>query len=267
MVNENLTLFIMLDGLRPDALGQCDCLTLQGLIRRGASTLHASSVMPSVTLPCHMSIFHSVPPTRHGVTTNDWQPMARPLPGLLDVVKASGKRAAAIYNWEPLRNLGQPNALHAVTFRDCSYDVDGDDWVTEKAIETLTRYPTDFAFVYYGTIDVAGHDHQWMSAPYLRQIERVDRNLGQLLTALPTSIHLVAQADHGGHERSHGTEMAEDMTIPWIAAGPQIRRGYTISHPVSLLDTAPTLARIIGLQAPRDWEGRCVDEIFVETGQ
>jgi arylsulfatase A-like enzyme len=262
ILNQNLTIFVMLDGLRPDALAQCACPTLQGLMARGASTLTASSVMPSVTLPCHMSIFHSVPPTRHGVTTNDWQPMARPLPGLLDLAKAAGKRCAAIYNWEPLRNLGQPNSLDAVHYRDCSYDMAGDEWVTAAAINHLTRYPADFAFVYYGTIDVAGHNHQWMSDPYLRQIERVDRSFGELLAALPPAVHVLAQADHGGHERSHGTEMPADMTIPWLVAGPQIRTGHRIAGAVSLLDTAPTLARLLNLAPARDWEGRCVDEAF-----
>ena len=65
----NLTLFVMIDGLRPDALARIDCPTLTGLMERGASSLHATSVMPSITLPCHMSIFHSVPPTRHGGRT------------------------------------------------------------------------------------------------------------------------------------------------------------------------------------------------------
>src|SRR6187397_1896731 len=92
-----LTLFVMIDGLRPDALARIDCPTLTGLRTRGAAALAARSVMPSVTLPCHMSIFHSVPPTRHGVVTNEWQPMARPLPGLIDVAKAAGRRCAAIY--------------------------------------------------------------------------------------------------------------------------------------------------------------------------
>jgi arylsulfatase A-like enzyme len=84
-----------------------------------------------------------------------------------------------------------------------------------------------------------------------------------VLAALPTDIHLLVQADHGGHERSHGTEMAEDMTIPWIVAGPSIRRGHTIARPVSLLDTTPTLARILGISAHRDWEGNVVEEVFV----
>ena len=53
------------------------------------------------------------------------------------------------------------------------------------------------------------------------------------------------------------------MTIPWLAAGPNIRAGHTIAAPVSLLDTAPTLARLLGLAPHHEWEGTCVEEIFI----
>lgn len=56
--------------------------------------------------------------------------------------------------------------------------------------------------------------------------------------------------------------MPEDMTIPWMVARPGIRRGYEIETPVSLLDTAPTLARVLGITPHPDWEERCVEEIF-----
>ena len=52
------------------------------------------------------------------------------------------------------------------------------------------------------------------------------------------------------------------MTIPWMAAGPNIRKGYAIQAPVSLLDTAPTIAKIMEIQPHREWEGKCVEEIF-----
>src|SRR6187397_1910036 len=98
---------IMLDGARPDALTTARCPALTSLRERGSSTLKARSVMPSVTLPCHTSVFHSVPPTRHGITTNILTPMARPLPGLVEVARAAGKRTAFFYNWEELRDLAR----------------------------------------------------------------------------------------------------------------------------------------------------------------
>ena len=82
----------MIDGLRPDAITETYCPTLAQLLTRSAYSLQATSIMPSVTLPCHMSIFHSVPPTRHGVTTNNWQPMARPVPGLVDLAHKADKK-------------------------------------------------------------------------------------------------------------------------------------------------------------------------------
>ena len=33
-------------------------------------------------------------------------------------------------------------------------------------------------------------------------------------------------------------------------------------RPVTLLDTAPTIARLLDLKVPRDWEGTSVDEVF-----
>ncbi len=143
-----------------------------------------------------------------------------------------------------------------------SYQADGDDLVTDAVIQHLNEDKPDFAFVYLGTVDTAGHYYGWMSEGYLRQAERVDRNFARLLESLPETAHVLVHADHGGHDRSHGTDSPEDMTIPWMVCGPRIVRGHTIQSAVSLLDTAPTLANLLGIPAHREWEGRCVDEVF-----
>ena len=255
--------FFMLDGLRPDAIAVTKSQHLHGLMARGSHTLAATSVMPSITLPCHTSIFHSVPPQRHGVTTNVFQPMARPLPGLIDVAHSHGLNCMAIYNWEPLRDIARPETLQASFCVRTAYQADGDDILAAEAVRLVGAYKPDFTFIYLGTIDTAGHAYGWMSARYLEQVERVDIQLGLILSALPGDSNIVVQADHGGHDRNHGTDALEDMTIPWLAAGPSIRVAHVIKSAVSLLDTAPTIARMLDIPANREWEGHSVDEIFL----
>jgi arylsulfatase A-like enzyme len=72
--------------------------------------------------------------------------------------------------------------------------------------------------------------------------------------------HVLLHSDHGGHDWTHGTDQPEDMTIPWILSGPRVRSGSTLDAPVSLLDSAPTVAHLLGLPAPLEWEGRVVEE-------
>ena len=85
-------LLVMVDGMRPDALMEVPLA--QKYLRRFAYTLKARTVSPSVTLPCHMSLFHSVDPSRHGTTTNTYMPQVRPIRGLCEVLSAAGKKSA-----------------------------------------------------------------------------------------------------------------------------------------------------------------------------
>jgi predicted AlkP superfamily pyrophosphatase or phosphodiesterase len=258
-----MVIFIMIDGTRPDALDQTECPNLKGLIQRGSSTMTATSVMPSITLPCHMSIFHSVPPTRHGITANLYLPMARPLPGLVETLRSAGKRSAFVYNWEPLRDLARPENVSYAYYREPKLDVTYDDVVGAEAVRLLQEEQYDFLFIYFGSIDTAGHAYGWMAPEYLQQISRVDGLIGNVLKAMPEDTTIIVQSDHGGHDRSHGTESPEDMTIPWIIAGPSIRQGHTITSPVNLINTAPTIVKLLGVEPNHFWEGTAVDEVFV----
>jgi predicted AlkP superfamily pyrophosphatase or phosphodiesterase len=209
-----------------------------------------------------MSVFHSVPPTRHESVTNDWKPMRRPILGLVDVAAAAGFKSAFFYNWEPLRNLSRPKSLALSYFRDNYHDVDGDQVIANECARIVANERFDFVFVYLGTLDTAGHACGWMSDEYFAQLQRVDDAFGAILDALPKDYAIVLQSDHGGHAKNHGTDLPEDMTIPWIAAGPGIRGGHTLRAPVSLLDTAPTIVRMLGIAPPTEWEGHVIAEIL-----
>jgi len=44
--------------------------------------------------------------------------------------------------------------------------------------------------------------------------------------------------------------------------GPGIKKGFQIEQSVSILDTAPTIAKLLGIKPHPHWLGRCLDEIF-----
>ena len=92
------TILIVIDGCRPDGIQQANTPNIDTLLARGAYTFNAQSVVPSSTLPCHTSMFRGVTPSRHGITTNTWVPMVRPVPSITEAAHAM-KKTAFIYNW------------------------------------------------------------------------------------------------------------------------------------------------------------------------
>jgi len=188
--------------------------------------------------------------------------MARLPPGLADVARAAGLRSAFFYNWEPLRNLSLPGSLAFSYFRDNLHTPDGDQVIADEAVRYLSTDRPDFVFVYFGVLDEMGHEYGYVSDGYLKQLERADGALGTLLGVLSDDATVLVTSDHGGHDHDHRTDRPENMTVPWIVVGPGIRHGYEVKSPVSLLDTAPTLAHVLGISPHPDWEGRCVEEVF-----
>lgn len=249
------TLIILVDGMRPDAIETLP--QVQRVLAGSAWTMTARTVMPSVTLPCHVSLFHSVTPERHGTTTNTYAPQVRPVDGICEVLRKYGKSSAFFYNWEELRDLTRPNSLDFSFFcrgRSIGYDK-ANEKVTDSAIAYLTSTPTDFAFIYFGYTDMAGHQHGWMSDEYMTAVNASWDSIERILAALDDDYTVIITADHGGHDRTHGTDLPEDMVIPVIICGRDFAVGETLGE-VSILDLAPTVTKLLGIPADPEWEGR-----------
>ena len=71
---------------------------------------------------------------------------------------------------------------------------------------------------------------------------------------MPPDYHFILTADHGGHDRSHGTENDTDMVIPMFLRHSTIAPGV-ISGDTNIIDIAPTIAGILGVAPDPDWEG------------
>ena len=147
----NKVILISIDGMRPDGLLQCGNPFVQELMKRGTYTLEGSSMNPSVTLPCHMSIFHSVPPKRHGITTNTYAPMVRPVNGLFEQLRFAGKKSAMYYGWEPMRDVARPESLRASQYIWAYSRENTDRLLTEAALNYIQEEDSSNWFVSFSS--------------------------------------------------------------------------------------------------------------------
>lgn len=250
-------LLILSDGMRPDGLEGHPAVAR--LMREGSYILRARTVMPSVTLPCHMSLFHSVDPGRHGILTNTYVPQVRPVEGLFECLHANGNTTAMFYDWEELRDLARPGALtqsELLSGQAYGYEHTGAR-LCEAAKRRLRGGEIDFAFLYFGWPDAAGHACGWLSGEYFRAVRSVCDWVGELVDILGDTYTILLTADHGGHDRCHGFDCPEDMTIPAFFRGKPFEAGRELSD-VSIKDIAPTVAALFGAAVPAEWEGKTV---------
>ena len=159
----NKVILISVDGMRPDGFLNCGNPYIHTLMQESMHCLQSRTVFPSVTLPCHMSMFHSVPPQRHGVLSNTYTPQVRPVSGLFDQAKMAGKTTAMFYGWEQLRDLGRPGSMTYSEFVRCNIMNDVDSVLTRKALDCIAEHHPDFVFLYLVDTDEQGHDTGWMS--------------------------------------------------------------------------------------------------------
>lgn len=252
----NKVILISIDGMRPDGFIQCKNPYVNSLQKIASYTLNAKTVFPSVTLPCHMSMFHSVPPERHGITTNDYTPQVRPIKGLFEQISGVGKTCAMFYGWEYLRDIARPGSLIKGDFIH-AYSFDHTDGLlTDSALNYISIAKPDFVFLYMvETDDKGGHDCGWMSETYLEYVSHAINNVKRVIESVGDQYTIIVTADHGGHDRGHGSNMPEDMTIPMIFYGKQFTAGKELSG-VSILDIAPTIADIMQVPCAKEWEGK-----------
>lgn len=261
---------ISIDGLRPDAIGGSATPTLRKLTSEGSYTLRASTIMPSKTLPSHTSMLTGEPPERHGVLWNnvvtaDTDRIDQPT--VFSVARARGYATAAFFSKSKFQSLQRPEAL------DYSQAPGGwfGRWKGARTVSDVEGYleaaRPNLLFVHLPDPDRAGHDSGWMSTAYRRAVSDSDAAVGRLLAASDAAFGagnftFIVTADHGGHDRDHGSDDPRDVTIPWIVWGRAVKAGELPGQTIRTMDTASTVLWLLGLDEPTEWLGAPITGAF-----
>jgi len=260
---------VSIDGLRPDAIAKFEAPTLKRLMLEGSYTLSASTILPSKTLPSHTSMLTGQAPDVHGVFWNTNAGFARRatrVPTVFGLLRNEGYVTAAFFSKAKFTTLQQPGTL------DYSQAPGGwwGYWPSDRTLKDVQLYLAKerphLLFVHLGDPDRAGHASGWMSSQYGEAVVRIDSAVAKLVAMAeqafgPGNFTFIVTADHGGHDKDHGSSDTRDVTIPWIAWGRGVNAGL-LSRQVNTVDTAATVLWLLKVPKPGEWSGQAVDEAF-----
>ncbi|MFN8577637.1 MAG: alkaline phosphatase family protein [Candidatus Sericytochromatia bacterium] len=251
-------LIISIDGLMPDVLLNTNTPKLNNLWKEGSSTFKAQTIFPSITLPSHTSMLTGLKFENHKVDWNDYQPTKSiTSKTIFHFVKEKGLTTSAFTGKEKFR--------HFETFVD-KFDLSTPyTTILNNAESYIKSNKPNLTFVHLPEIDSVGHSKKWQSIEQKTMLEEMDQPIGNFIqnatNEIPDLITIVT-ADHGGHDFTHGSDLAVDMTIPWIARGKMIKKDYKINMSVNTYDTAVTAMSLLGVNKYSSMDGKPISDII-----
>lgn len=267
----NLVL-ITVDTLRADRVGAyghaaARTPTFDALAARGTRFQRAFAPAP-ITLTSHASLLTGRYPPGHGGRHNGMA-VSRDVPLLAEALARAGFATAAFVGAFPLdRRFGLDRGFE--TYGDRmprlggrqAHERAGRD-VVDEALSWLERRRAQRFFLWLHLFEPHAPYAEAPGAAAARpvalryddEIAEADRQAGRLLGALgadSSSTLVVATSDHGEAFGEHG-EIAHSvfiydttLRVPLVIAGPGVG-AHTVEAPVSLVDVAPTVMRLLGL--------------------
>lgn len=265
----------------PVVLEKADMPLFDEMVKQGAHTWEAYTIVPSITLPSHTSMLTGVGIQKHQILWNDYQPAKGPVqvPTIFKIAKDQGLKTAMYVGKEKFKQLEIPGSLDVFSLQPGDMDV-----ARAFAAEVATLKP-NLCFLHFALPDTSGHRFGQFSPEQMKVLAECDVALKIIRDAieaagLTDSSVIIITADHGGHNvpqkplpgevapnppkmvATHGSPNTEDVVIPWIAWGHGVKKDYTITAPVVQYDTAATALWLLGIPLPESFWGRPVVSAF-----
>lgn len=260
------------DGLGAYAFDSADIPHIRQLMKDGSYSLKARSVLPSSSAVNWASMIMGAGPTMHGytewgsktpeipsITTNKYNLF----PSIFSLVRDQRPQAktGVVYSWEGIGYLFEKKAV------DLDVYTANDSLSLQTTIHFLKTEKPVLTFVHFDQPDGVGHNIGHRTPAYYEMVHKVDTYVGALREAIreagmEKSTVIILSSDHGGTGKGHGGKTLDEVEIPWIIAGPGIKKNNEIKEVIITYDTAPTIAYALRLKTPQAWRGKRVLAAF-----
>lgn len=259
----NHVFIVSFDGGKPSVMQDSAMPVFKHMVQQGACTSTAFTIVPSFTLVAHASMLTGVQPNKHLIDWNDWWPAKGlvQVPTIFALAKKNGLTTGLIAGKAKFKHFDIPHSLDLFSAGETSAQD-----VAKIAAQFIVKNKPNLTFIHFADSDNAGHGYGWGSEEQKRAFADQDAALQVLRNAVAEAgiekdSVFILTADHGGHGYGHGTTELEDMHIPWVAWGKDVKPG-ALKRRIDIFDTAATALWLLDVRVPPSMDGRPVKEAF-----
>ncbi len=217
------------DGVRLDSFVSAETPVADGVIRTGylyaayaGGEIGTETEQLTVSGPGWATVLTGTWSNAHGFTENSVDHKNTETPSFLQKAVEAGYSAASSVTWNTINNNVLQNELPLMNH----YENSSDKETIARAVEEI-QAGTDVIFIALDDPDMAGHRKGYYpeKRSYISAIEEADRMSGRLIEAIrgrktfkDEAWLVIFTTDHGGKEKNHGGQSAEERDI-YLAMG------------------------------------------------
>jgi len=254
---------VVIDGCRLDRFREAEKPYLKQMMSGGTVFESVETVYPARTVVCFSSMFTGAPPETHGITSNLVLKLGLKVESVFDALRRAGKKGRLVGIAHLIDAFGDDVA--SVT--SVAHNDKIDQSLIAAAKKELEEHDPELLVLQLLAVDQNGHVRGTYYPEYVERIEITDRLIEGFMRWCEDRGYLegaavVLMADHGQGRGigAHGHLSEGERFVPFAMWGSGVARGGTAREPRSILDLAPTLCFLLGIEPPSGSVGRVLKE-------
>ncbi len=259
---------VVIDGCRLDRFHEAEKPYLEKKMSEGTIYESVETTYPARTVVCFSSMFTGAAPERHGITSNLVLKLGLKVESIFDSLRQAGKKGRLVGIAHLIDAFGDDVA--SVT--SVAHNDKIDQNLIAAAKRELQEHDPELLVLQLLAVDQNGHVRGTYYPEYVERIEITDRLIEDFMQWCAKHGYLdettvILMADHGQGRGigAHGHLSEGERYVPFAMWGGGISAGRVVEEPASILDLAPTVSYLLGVEPPRGSTGRVLKDALEDS--
>ncbi len=254
---------VVIDGCRLDRFREAEKPYLEKMMASGTVYESVETTYPARTVVCFSSMLTGAAPERHGISSNLVLKLGLKVESVFDVLRRRGKVGKLVGIAHLIDAFGDDDVASVTSV---AHNDKIDQNLIAAARRELEEHDPDLLVLQLLAVDQNGHTRGTYYPEYVERITITDRIIEEFMQWCEKRGYLrgaavILMADHGQGIGigAHGHLSEGERFVPFAMWGSGITEGR-VESPRSILDLAPTISYLLGVEPPKGSTGRVLTE-------